>query len=224
MLSFYDNLTARLREAGDYTWPLLLRLILAWEFGEAGLAKLRGENWFGQIPWADWQKGFPFPFDTISNDLNWLLATWGELVFSAMLVLGLLTRFTAVSLLVITSVATAAVHWPAEWQGLAGLWQGYVITPDGAGNFKLPLLFGLMLLPLVFYGGGKLSLDHLLLKATQRSDRTADYTSGLQTAGIALLVLGIGVVWVEPAWGIPLLIAGALAIILGEFSGRGQGR
>jgi putative oxidoreductase len=116
------------------------------------------------------------------------------------------------------------VHWPAEWQGLAGLWQGYVITPDGAGNFKLPLLFGLMLLPLVFHGGGKLSLDHLLLKATQRSDRTADYTSGLQTAGIALLVLGIGVVWVEPAWGIPLLIAGALAITLGEFSGRGQGR
>jgi hypothetical protein len=40
MLTIYDNLTARLREAGDYTWPLLLRLILAFEFAEAGLALL----------------------------------------------------------------------------------------------------------------------------------------------------------------------------------------
>jgi putative oxidoreductase len=223
MLEFYDDLTARLREAGDYTWPLALRLILAWEFFEAGLNKLHGENWFGDIPWADWQKGFPFPFERLPADVNWLAATWGELAFSALLALGLLTRFSAVSLLVVTFVATAAVHWPAEWQGLSGLWEGYVITPDGAGNFKLPLLFGIMLLPLVFHGGGKLSLDHLLLKTTRRSDRIADRSGGVQAAGLALLVLGAGVVWVEPAWGIPLLAAGVLALVLGEFSGRFQG-
>jgi len=59
MLQYYDRLTARLRIAGDYVWPLAMRAILAWEFWEAGTAKLRGENWFGEIPWADWQKGFP---------------------------------------------------------------------------------------------------------------------------------------------------------------------
>ena len=220
MLAMYDNLTARLREAGDWTWPLLLRLILAWEFFEAGLGKLRGENWFGDIPWADWQKGFPFPFDRLSTDLNWLLATWGELVFAAMLVLGLFTRFAAISLLVITVVATAAVHWPAEWGSLAELWSGYVITPKGAGNYKLPLLFAVMLLPLVFYGGGKLSLDQLLINLTQRNDLLDDRTTGLQSAGLALLVLCMATVWVEPIWGIPLFIAGIVAIAIPEFTGR----
>ena len=220
MLEIYDNLTARLREAGDWTWPPLLRLILAWEFFEAGLGKLRGENWFGDIPWADWQKGFPFPFDRLSSDLNWLLATWGELVFAAMLVLGLFTRFAAISLLVITVVATAAVHWPGEWGSLAELWSGYVITPEGAGNYKLPLLFTAMLLPLVFYGGGKLSLDHLLISMSKRNDLPDDRSGGLQTAGLALLVLGLATVWVEPVWGIPLLIAGMIAIVVPEFSGN----
>jgi len=220
MLAMYDNLTARLREAGDWTWPLLLRLILAWEFFEAGLGKLRGENWFGDIPWAAWQKGFPFPFDRLPTDLNWLVATWGELVFAAMLVFGLFTRFAAISLLVITVVAAAAVHWPGEWGSLAELWSGYVITPIGGGNFKLPLLFAVMLLPLVFYGGGKLSLDQLLISLTQRSDLLDDRTGGLQTAGLALLVLGLASVWVEPLWGISLLVAASMAIVVPEFTGR----
>lgn len=218
MIAMYDKLTAHLREAGDWTWPLLLRLILAWEFFEAGLGKLQGENWFDNIPWADWQKGFPFPFDRLPTDLNWMLATWSELGFSVMLLLGLFTRFAAISLVVITSVATAAVHWPAEWNSLAELWSGYVITPDGAGNYKLPLLLTVMLLPLVFYGGGKLSLDQLLISLSRRNDLPGDRTGGLQTAGLALLVLGLTTVWVEPSWGIPLLIAGMIAIFVPEFS------
>lgn len=220
MITMYDKLTTRLREAGDWTWPLLLRLILAWEFFEAGLSKLRGENWFGSIPWADWQKGFPFPFDRLPTDLNWILATWGELIFSAMLVLGLFTRFAAISLLVITGVATAAVHWPAEWNSLAELWSGYVITPKGAGNYKLPLLFTVMLLPLVFHGGGKLSLDQLLVSLSRRNDLLDDRTGKLQTAGLALLVLGLATAWVEPLLGVPLVFAGVMAIVVHEFSGR----
>jgi putative oxidoreductase len=221
MLTIYDNLTARLREAGDYTWPLLLRLILAFEFAEAGLGKLRGENWFGEIPWESWQKGFPFPFDRLPTDMNWLLATWGELVFASLLALGLFTRFAAVSLVVITVVATAAVHWPAEWGSLGELWSGYVITSKGMGNYKLPLLFMVMLLPLVFYGGGKLSLDHGLLILTRRIDRLDDRTAGLQSLGLALLVLSLATVWVEPSWGIPLSVAGMVALLAPEFSRKG---
>ena len=53
VIKFYDNLTSCLRSSGDYVWPLALRLILAWEFWEAGITKLHGENWFGDIPaWA----------------------------------------------------------------------------------------------------------------------------------------------------------------------------
>jgi len=63
---------------------------------------------------------------------------------------------------VLTIVAIAAVHWPTEWHGLAELWQGYAITDHGFGNFKLPLLFLVMLLPLILGGGGALSIDRLL--------------------------------------------------------------
>ena len=216
----YDTFTSRLRNAGDYVWPLALRLILAWEFWEAGLAKYGGENWFAQIPWSDWQKGFPFPFDLIPNSLNWSLATWSEMIFAALLLLGLFTRFAAISLLIVTAVATAAVHWPGEWNSLAELWRGYVITPDGAGNYKLPLLFTAMLLPLVFTGGGKVSIDHLLITVSGRNHRLDDRTGGLQSAGLALLVLGLTSIWVEPAWGAGLLLASVVAIAIPEIIGE----
>jgi len=220
VIKFYDNLTSRLRASGDYVWPLALRLILAWEFWEAGITKLRGQNWFADIPWSDWQKGFPYPFDMLPVDLNWLLATWGELVFAGLLLVGLFTRFAAISLIVVTVVATAAVHWPSEWNNLAELWSAYVITSKGAGNFKLPLLFVVMLLPLVFYGGGRFSLDHLLIIASRRGTRLDDRTDGLQSVGLALLVLSISTIWIEPTWGISLLVASTLAIMIPEFTGR----
>lgn len=220
MFEFYDGLTARLRTIGDWVWPTALRLVMFWEFWEAGLTKYRGDNWFANIPWADWQKGFPFPFDRLSTELNWTLATWGELVFSVLVLFGLFTRFAALSLLVITGVATAAVHWPAGWDSVQALWSGYVITADGAGNYKLPLLFDLMLLPLIFYGGGKLSLDHLLVSLTHRNDRLDDRTGDLQSVGLGLLVLALGVVWLEPTWGYGLLAAAGAALVLPQFLGN----
>jgi putative oxidoreductase len=212
MLDTYDNLTARLRTAGDYLWPLALRLIMFWEFWEAGVAKYRGENWFADIPWADWQKGFPFPFSSLSAELNWFAATWGELVFAVLILLGLFTRFAAASLIVITAVATAAVHWPAEWNTLAQLWSGYVITADGAGNYKLPLLFVVILLPLVFHGGGKLSLDHVLLVVSGRDSNVTDRMGDGITAALAFAVLGLVTIFLEPAWGAGFFV---LAMLVG---------
>ena len=72
---------------------------------------------------------------------------------------------------VVTIVATAAVHWPAEWHSLAELAQGYVITDDGHGNFKLPLIFMVMLWPLMFFGAGQISLDALLGAVLRRKAR-----------------------------------------------------
>ena len=212
MMDLYDNLTARLRASGDYLWPLVLRLIIFWEFWEAGMTKLNGQNWFADIPWADWQKGFPWPFDALGPDLNWLAATWGELFFALLILLGLFTRFAAISLIVITGVATAAVHWPAQWNSLAGLWEGYVISADGAGNFKLPLLFAIILLPLVFHGGGKISLDHLLLRITGRDSCVTDRFGDGIAAALAFAVLGVTTIFVEPSWGISLFV---VAILVG---------
>ncbi|MBE9548838.1 MAG: DoxX family protein [Proteobacteria bacterium] len=218
LLKTYDDITARLKATGDYIWPLALRLIMFWEFWEAGISKYRGDNWFADIPWADWQMGFPFPFNLLPVDLNWMLATWGELVFSILILLGLFTRFAAFSLLVITVVATAAVHWPAEWNSLAELWNGYVISPKGAGNFKLPLLFVLLLMPLIFHGGGKISLDYLLLGTRRRALRN-NITGDLAALSLGLLVLGVTTVFLLPIVGYAFLGLSLLTALAHIFIG-----
>lgn len=125
---------------------LAVRALLAWEFGEAGLGKLHGENWFGLI-----QGDFPFPLNHVPAEISWHLATWAELTGAALLVLGLATRFTSLSLLLLTAVAWASVH--------AG--HGYNVCDNG---WKLPLIYLVLLLPLLFGGAGRLSLDHLLAR------------------------------------------------------------
>jgi len=218
MLDFYDTLTARLRASGEYVWPLVLRWFIAWEFWESGTSKLRGENWFGDIPWESWQRGFPWPFDKIPLDLNWQIATWGEVVFSLLILLGLFTRFAAISLIVFTAVATAAVHWPAQWGSLEELWKGYAITAKGFGNFKLPLIFIAMLLPLVFHGGGKLSVDHFLLKLSGGHQGSVDSQGDAVAAGLAFLVLAVATVFLEPTWGITFFSLAVVSFVVPAFT------
>lgn len=146
-----------LDQLGLWVGLLSLRLLLAWEFGEAGLEKLHGSNWF-----ADIQDQFPWPFRLVPADINWALATGFELMGAWALLIGLGTRFFSASLIVLTVVAMLSVHWPASWSTVGELLQGYALTDKGHGNFKLPVLFIAMLLPLVFMGPGRLSLDAVI--------------------------------------------------------------
>jgi len=50
----------------------------------------------------------------------------------------------------------------AHWSSLAELAQGYAITDQGFGNYKLPLIYLVALLPLLLKGAGRFSLDHWL--------------------------------------------------------------
>lgn len=139
---------------GLWVGLLSLRLLLGWDFFESGLEKFHGENWFAEI--AD---KFPFPFNVVPVDFSWQLSTWFELVGAVALVIGLGTRFFAASLCILTIVAIASVHWPESWSTFGELAQGYVFTDRGHGNFKLPVLFLGMLLPLMLMGPGRLSVD-----------------------------------------------------------------
>ncbi len=154
----YFKVKNLLNQLGDTIPPLVLRIILAWEFGEAGYQKLTGVNWFTDIT-------FPFPFNLLPASVSWHMATGFELVGAVALVLGLATRFFSISLIILTIVAIAAVHWPAEWHSLTELLTGYRIIDeqeDGLGNYKLPVLYIVMFLPLLFKGAGKISLDYLI--------------------------------------------------------------
>ena len=210
MLGLWEALTARLRGAGEVFPRLVMRLVMGWEFWESGREKLRGENWF-----ADAQSSFPFPFDVVPAALSWGIATWFELIGAVALWLGLATRFFAFSLLFLTFVATAAVHWPDMWTMWSDLLAGYSVSDHGHGNFKLPLLFVVMLLPLVFNGAGKLSLDHLFARL-----------SGLDTAqrplldayawALAFAVLGIPFLMLVPTLGFVLLGASFALALFGR--------
>ena len=132
-----------LSSVGMWFSLLGLRLVLAWEFWEAGIEKFHGDNWFAAIA-----GDFPFPFNIIPVGASWFLATWTEIIGALALVIGLATRFWAAGLLILDVVAWASVH--AD--------NGYNVCANG---YKLPLIYMIMLIPLVLNGAGKLSVDHL---------------------------------------------------------------
>jgi len=135
---------------GGFLPQLGLRLVLAYEFWESGVEKFHGENWFGEV-----RASFPFPFNLMPVELSWQLAMWTELLGAVGLVLGLGTRFWALGLIVVDVVAWASVH--------AG--NGYNVCSNG---WKLPLFYLVMLLPLLFQGAGRASLDHLVARLYAR--------------------------------------------------------
>jgi len=145
-VNLYTSLTTWLNLAGSHVSLLGLRLVLAWEFREAGIMKYGGNNWF-----VDIQDDFPFPFSVVPVDISWFLATWSELLGAVALVIGLATRFFSLSLIILTLVAWASVH--------AG--NGYNVCDNG---YKLPVLYLVMLVPLLLSGPGKMSLDYWLAR------------------------------------------------------------
>lgn len=208
VLNAWDALTSRLRGAGEVIPRFVMRLVMGWEFWESGLEKYHGENWFMSL-----QGQFPFPFNVIPADLSWTMATWFELVGAIMLWIGLGTRFFAFSLLFLTFVATAAVHWPDMWTMWGDLLKGYSVSDQGHGNFKLPLLFVVMLLPLIFNGAGKLSIDHLLAKWLEL-DTSVHPIADAYAWALAAAILGLPFLLLMPMFGASLL---ALAVVLAAF-------
>ena len=145
-INMWGHVCGFLKSTGAYVANLGLRLFLAYEFWEAGVAKFNGTNWFATI-----QSDLPFPFNLVPAEIGWQMATWFELIGAIALLLGLATRFFSLSLAVLTIVAWAAVHTG----------NGYNVCDNG---YKLPLVYLIMFIPLFFNGAGKMSLDHILTK------------------------------------------------------------
>lgn len=161
MIRLKNAVVGKLETIGDWGALLPIRLLMAYEFGKAGMMKFNGNNWFDRF-----QDNFIFPFNVIPTEISWFMATWAEILGGFCLFFGLFTRFWAFSLVVISIVAISGVHWPDSWNGLSELWESYTITAksDSHGNFRVPLLFIAMLFPLIFRGAGKISIDNILAK------------------------------------------------------------
>ena len=82
------------------------------------------------------QDRFPFPFNLIPADINWHVAMGSELIFPFLLIFGVLTRFSALSLTILISVAWYSIHADS----------GYNVCDNG---YKLPLIYVVTLLILI---------------------------------------------------------------------------
>lgn len=159
-INLYFWIIDKLNIIGTFLPQLGIRTLLAWEFWESGYIKFTGDNWFVHI-----QDKFPFPFNVVPVEISWAMATWFELIGAIALLIGLGTRFFSVSLMILTVVATISVHLPSEWVSLSELFKyGYDICDSSGGNFKLPLMYMVLFLPLLFSGAGKASVDYYILR------------------------------------------------------------
>jgi len=88
------------------------------------------------------------------------MGTWFEIIGAIALLLGLGTRLFTLALMILTIVAIYTVHWPAEWHTLTELRKGFPITDKGYGDFKFPVIYFIMFMPLLFGEAGRWSLDY----------------------------------------------------------------
>ncbi len=131
----YIQGTGRLR---DVTL-LFIRLILAYGFYEPALMKVR--NIAGV---AEWFVSMNYPLPLLSA----LLSMVTEVSGVVLLALGLGTRIISVPMIFVMGVATFTVH----------ISNGFAAGNNG---FEIPLYYSLMLLVLIVFGSGRISLEYL---------------------------------------------------------------
>jgi len=139
----YESAVRVLRRFSDL--PLLfMRLVLAYGFWGTGMMKWKNidgvAGWFGSL-------GIPFP------TLNAYLAASVEIIGVIFLILGLTIRIISLPLMFVMLVAIFTVH----------LHNGF---EAGNNGFEIPLYYLIMLFTLFIYGGGKISLDNVLRRAS----------------------------------------------------------
>ncbi|WP_374444311.1 DoxX family protein [Epilithonimonas sp.] len=130
--------------------PLLaIRMILAYGFYDPAMKKLQDINAIG-----DWFASLHIPAPYFQA----YLATGTEILGVILLTLGLFTRIISFPLIITMIVAIVTVHWENGFS-------------SGNNGFEIPLYYIIMLITLICFGAGRISLGHLLIrKNTKISD------------------------------------------------------
>ena len=132
---------------------LVARLYVAQVFFMAGLTKI--QDWETTLLLFEYEYAVPF----ISFELAAYLGTIGELVLPVLIVTGLLTRFSAIGLFVVNVVAVISLEEIAP----AALYLHYI--------------WGLILLQVTVYGGGKLTVDYAFSKVFNKRNAAMEASS-----------------------------------------------
>ncbi len=141
----FEKLTQYLPE---YVLALVARIAVASVFWRSAQTKISGWELFGQN-WKFWNVSesakllfeYEYSVPLLPPELAAYMATLGEFLLSLALVLGVLTRFSALGLLLMTAVIQIFVY-PDAW--------------------NVHILWAALLLYLIKHGAGALSVDAIL--------------------------------------------------------------
>lgn len=147
LITRFVDLARPVTRALDFLQPLALLLTRLWvanAFFAAGLVKLQS------LETTIFLFQYEYQVPLLSPVLAAYMGTFTELFFPVLLALGLTGRFSAGVLFVFNIIAV--ISYPA-------------LMPVGIKDHEL---WGFMLAMLVFFGPGKLSIDHFVLKRLGR--------------------------------------------------------
>ena len=144
ILSLYNRLTDMLSSTiGESVALLLTRVALAGIFWRSYKTKVVEGTWFElsdttRFLFQEEYAGVPLPADIAAP-----MATYAEFLFPILLVVGLATRFAALSLLIMTLVIQFFV-FPEAWWSVHLLWvaMAAILISRGPGLFSADALLG----------------------------------------------------------------------------------
>jgi len=146
--SIYTRLTSLLEHLQPLSL-LLFRLWVALAFWRAGVVKLNDPMGTSYL------FNYEYHVPILSPDLAATAGTWVELIVPWLLGFGLFGRISAIFLFVYNIIAV--ISYPDLWPH--GLWAGLI-----GHEFTDHKVWGLMLLAIVLFGPGKLSIDAAISK------------------------------------------------------------
>jgi len=128
---------------------IVLRCYIAWQFLKSGIEKI--EHWPGTLDL--FHNDYHVPL--IPSDLAAYMGTGGELVFSALLIIGLFSRPAAIGLFFVN--AMAIISYPQLWE--------YECPAAGNDHFY----WGILLLVIATFGAGRFSVDAICKKILNKT-------------------------------------------------------
>jgi putative oxidoreductase len=129
------------RSIPEWGLGLMARGAIAYTFWSSGRSKVSGILDISDSTFLLFEHEYGVPL--IPSNIAAYMATYAEHFFPILLVLGLFTRFAALSLLIMTAVIQLFVY-PEAW--------------------NVHMWWALAMLYLMRHGGGMVSIDHLLRK------------------------------------------------------------
>jgi putative oxidoreductase len=163
-------------ERADWILPTLARFVfaavLAAYFWVAGLTKL-GDGFAGlfQPSLGAYAQIFPKAMEAAGYDVDalsfyhWVvvvLGTWAEFILPALIILGLLTRLSAVAMIGFIAIQSLTDLYGHDKWGDALVLGAWFDAPSGSLIMDQRTLWVFLLLVLVFKGAGPLSFDRAL--------------------------------------------------------------